>query len=369
MSGPLATRLFFDARYIRVGHHDGISRFSSGLIWALADRIDLTVLISDLRQLEKLPPNIDFKLLSDPTSWREIFIPRQLNRLGAKLVYSPMQTMGSFGRKYQLVLTLHDLIYYRHRTPPRGLNFWIRLFWRLFHLAYWPQRIILNGADAVVTVSETTRSLIKQKRLTRRPVSVVYNSAGQTNNPRVVKPETALAKRADEMPRRLLYMGSFMGYKNVEVLASATKSLENYELHLLSPISPTRQSQLQSLGDPKKMVFHNGVSELEYEQLLRESFALVSASLDEGFGIPLVEAMNHGLPIVVSDIEIFREIGGECALYFDPHSSNEFISRLRELERGANWVARSQSALVQAKRFSWSKSADALTKALNQISG
>ena len=118
----ITDKVFFDARYIRFDHHDGISRFSAALFAALSMRTKVVAVIYDHRQLEKLPQGTEFIMANQPTSWREPFIASTLNRAGAKVVFSPMQTIGSFGRKYKLILTLHDLIYYNHKTPPAGFN-------------------------------------------------------------------------------------------------------------------------------------------------------------------------------------------------------------------------------------------------------
>ena len=72
-----------------------------------------------------LPPVLTHRI-SSPTSPAEPFLARQVNRLTPDVVFSPMQTMGSWGRDYQLILTLHDLIYYDHPTPPRDLPLPIR---------------------------------------------------------------------------------------------------------------------------------------------------------------------------------------------------------------------------------------------------
>ena len=93
--------IFFDARYIRFDHHDGISRFSAGLFEALHGRMDITAIIYDRRQLLKLPRGAKYVFANDPTSAKELFVARTLNKLGAKLVFSPMQTMGTWGRKYK----------------------------------------------------------------------------------------------------------------------------------------------------------------------------------------------------------------------------------------------------------------------------
>jgi glycosyltransferase involved in cell wall biosynthesis len=355
--------IYFDARYIRVDHHDGISRFSVGLIDALARLTKVVAIISDDRQLEYLPAGIAHHKIHGPTSWQEPFTSLKLNRLGAKIVYSPMQTMGSLGRRFRLVLTLHDLIYYRHPAPPPSMPAAVRLMWRLYHLSYWPQRWALNGADGIATVSQTTRNLMAQHRLTKRPVKVVYNAAGAAAD------TFGATGRERPTSNSLVYMGSFMGYKNVETLIDAMAHLPNHTLHLLSKITPARKAQLQQhiAANSGDVVFHGGVSEDEYQQLLREAVALVSASLDEGFGIPLVEAMSQGTPVVVSDIEIFREIAGEIGNYFNPSDPADLARAISSLDDGQLWSQESANALVRVQDFGWDKSAQSLLELIRSL--
>lgn len=356
----MVENLFFDARYIRVDHHDGISRFSAGLASALADKVHLTALICDERQLALLPQGIDYRLIHAPTSPLEVFTAFKLNRLGAKVVFSPMQTIGSFGRKFKLILTLHDLIYYRHSTPPPSMPPLVRLGWRMFHLCYLPQRILLNAADAVATVSNTTADLIAKHRLTKRPVVVVYNAAGSEH--------PAAGARTEPATTDLIYMGSFMGYKNVETLVTGLASLPDARLHLLSRITDQRRAELSALAGEHqhRIVFHNGVTDHQYEELLASSFALVSASFDEGFGIPLAEAMAHGTPVVVSDIEIFHEIAGTAGTFFDPKSAKAFASAVDGLS-GSAWTEASSRGVNQVQRFNWKASAKALLAAIEGL--
>ena len=360
-----AEKIFFDARYIRLDHHDGISRFSAALLTALSLRTKVVAVIYDLRQLEKLPQGIEYLVACDPTSWRELFVSRTLNRAGAEVVFSPMQTMASFGRRYKLILTLHDLIYYRHKTPPDAFGLGIRVLWRLYHLSFWPQRWLLNRADSIVTVSESTKQLMVKHKLTKRPITVIYNAAGSPIEDTEPKSPTARPK----VVQSLVYMGSFIGYKNVEVLIEGMKFLPNYELNLLSKISPARQAQLQVRVDPAggKVVFHNGVSDAGYHAKLDAAVALVSGSLDEGFGIPLVEAMSRGIPVVVSDIEIFREIGGNVALYFDKTDAEDFANQVKKLSANPDWLERSAASQKWAKKFDWHKSAAALMSLIIEL--
>lgn len=352
-------RILFDCRYVvRSGHHDGISRYSARLVEALSRRMPVEMLISDTAQLELLP-DLPWHLISAETSLREPWIARQINPLKPDAVFSPLQTMGSAGRRYGLVLTLHDLIYHRHRTPPRNLPWYIRAGWWAYHLTFVPQRRALNRPDEVVTVSETTKRLIGEHHLTRRPVTVVYNAADPIHdNP---------PARQASATRDLVYMGSFMPYKNVGTLARALNELPGYRLHLLSRVPARERAVLTELAPAGSLVFHDGVTDTEYAALLESAHALVHASLDEGFGIPLVEAMSVGTPIVVSDIPIFREIGGDAGVYADPRDPSAFAAAVRELDDSATWLELSASVRDRSRSFDWDRSADVLYEVLRRV--
>jgi glycosyltransferase involved in cell wall biosynthesis len=354
-------KVVFDCRYTRIGRHDGISRFTASLVAEFAKLHEVTMLISDRGQLDMLPP-LPWAMASSPTSPLEPFVARHVNRLHPDIVFTPMQTMGSIGRRYRLVKTVHDLIYYRNRTPPRDLPAFVRGLWRLYHLAWWPQRMLLNRADAVVTVSNTTRDLIEEHRLTRRPVRVVPNAADVPDGIPTV-PRSAPARKS------LVYMGSFMPYKNVETLARAAAMLPGYELHMMSRATPAVRERLTAAAPTARLVFHDGASDAEYFDALLSATALVTASLDEGFGIPLVEAMRVGTPVVVSDIPIFREIGADAAIYADPHDPAAFAAAVAELEDPGQWAQRSARSVDAAARYTWEASAASLLAVLDDVEG
>ncbi|MGO3023416.1 MAG: glycosyltransferase family 4 protein [Brevibacterium sp.] len=365
-SRHLSPRLsvFFDARFTRTDHHDGISRYGSCLLSALLEavggtEIDVTVIISDRSQLALLP-DCAWVELSDPASPAEVAIAGKLNALGADVVFSTMQTMGSFGRRYGLILTIHDLIYYSHPKPPGDLPLPVRLLWRAYHLSFFPQRLLLNRADAVAAVSETTKDLIAAHHLTRRPVQVVSNAA------EVAATAARTVNRHDA--KTLLYMGAFLPYKNVETLIRALEHLPGWTLHIASRIDGRREAQLRALiPDRAKVVFHRGVSEEEYARLLDESTALVTASREEGFGLPVIEAMAQGVPVAVSDIPIFREIAAEAAEYFDPEDPQSIAEAITRLTHAEGWAGKSAAGQVQSQTFDWARSADSLVGLIRDV--
>ncbi|NTW61950.1 glycosyltransferase family 4 protein, partial [Candidatus Saccharibacteria bacterium] len=258
--------IFYDARWTRIDFHDGISRYGAGIIQGFKDnKIPITLLVSDKRQLKLLPTDIPYLLVNSPLSFNELFMARKLNKLGADVVISPFQIIGTWGRKFKLIVTLHDIIYYLHPQPPLWLPKPQQIVWRLFHMVKWPQRLLLNSADVVATVSNYSKKNIKKLGLTKREISVIYNA------PSLEKPQNSPVKTRT---KDILYMGAFMTYKNVEVLIKGMANLpHDFTLHLLSKIVPERQAELEKLIQPGvNVVFHNGTSDKDYIELLKNAF-------------------------------------------------------------------------------------------------
>lgn len=341
-------KIVFDGRFIQE-HPDGISKFSLGLIRELKKLVPLQVLVSHDHQRSQIGPGVEFVQTRPATSLLEPLTSLHINRLGADLVFSPMQTTSGLFRNYKLVLTIHDLIYYRHNSPPKQFNPVIRGIWWLYHQSFAPQRLLLRAADAVVTVSQSSKRQIEAVKLTKKPIWVIPNASDL--KVREPKPRT----------KQLVYMGSFIGYKNVQTLIAGMSYLPDYELVLASKISDSRRAELTKLiPQGARVSFLGGVSDEEYSELLSSCFALVSASLDEGFGIPALESISQGTPAVLSDLEIFREVAGDGALYFAPQDPADFASKIRMLEDGERWNQLSMVGKRQSASFSWAVSAKKL---------
>jgi glycosyltransferase involved in cell wall biosynthesis len=349
--------IFFDARWTRFEVHDGISRYTANLLEALAKLHAVTMIIYDDRQLNLLPKGIPHVKLANPMSLNELFTAHRLNQLGADIVFSPMQIMGAWGRRYKLIFTLHDVIYYQFPTAPHQLPLSARITWRLFHLAKWPQRWLLNQADYVATVSQTSKKLIQAMHLTDRRIGVVYNA-----------PSLKPVKPGGGYKHELVYVGSFMEYKNVELLMRAMKLLPDYKLHLVSRITPMRKIELEKLLDnQRQVVFWNGASDEQYGKLLKSALALVSASKAEGFGLPLLEAMSQGVPVVCTNMPIFHEVCERAGTYFDSDSPESFAAAVKGLEDPAQHQKMRELGEVQSTKFTWDTSAEQLLKIMKQL--
>ena len=347
-------KIFFDARYIRTDFHDGISRYTTGLGSALTKLTAVTFIISDKAQLKFLPKNVKYIIIHNPTSPKEPFTALILNKYKPDIVFSPLQSMGSIGRKFKLILNQQDMTYYKLPQPPAQLPSHVRVVWRLYHSGYLPGRLTLNAADMIATVSETSKQEILAARLTKRPIIIVPNAAEDLS--KLTHPATQSTK-----PKNLVYMGAFLPHKNVEALIKMMAYLPDRKLHLLSHISPKRKEELTKLI-PKdtEVIFHSGVSDKKYADLLSDNAIMVSASKSEGFGLPLIEAIQLGVPAVVTAMPIFCEVAGEGALYADPNSPKDFADKVKQLDDLKIRKKHVKAGKEHIKKYSWEHSAKVL---------
>lgn len=353
-------KLFFDARYTRTDFHDGISRYSAELGNAILKlNNDTTFLICDEQQKKWFPDSAQFLMIHPGTSIKEPFTAFILNKYKPDVVYSPMQTIGTFGRKYKSVLTIHDLIYYRHNKPPRFLPLSVRVGWRVYHYSYWPQRLILKGGDVITAISQATVEDMRRAKMTNKHIPIVYNAPQQFNTHPV---------HHKEIVKNIVYMGSFMPYKNAETLIKGMEFLPGRTLHLLSRINPDRKKELETLiPEGADVVFHDGVSDDTYEKLLSDNAILASASLDEGYGLPVAEALAMGVPAVITDMPIFHEVGGDGATFFDAHSPKKFAEAVKKLDNKTYRDEKITLGKTQITKFSWGKSARVLYEAVQGL--
>lgn len=196
-------------------------------------------------------------------------------------------------------------------------------------------------------------------------VSVVYLGIDEpTYKVNRVKEQEVYKKHGIQGPY-LLFVGTISPHKNIEKLIEAFAGIKRQGLPHQLVIAGRKGwmyeetfRKVEELGLKKQVVFTNFISDEELEVLYRGAALFVSPSLYEGFGFPPLEAMIRGCPVLVSDIEIFKETCKSHAVYCDPYSAEDMARKIQGiLEQEAFKQELGEKGKTYARRFTWEETA------------
>lgn len=262
-----------------------------------------------------------------------------------------------FNSKTKFILTVHDCV---HELFPRyygSKNFILK-----------NREILSLVADHIVCVSESTKSdfLRIYPNIQKDKVSVIYNAGDLSKEPIEEK------KYFEE--EYILFVGNRGEYKNFIFLLDAfAKIADNNNLKLVCAGGKVLSSNEKKYLDKWKIlhrVIHVPFSEEStLANLYRQAKLFVYPSLYEGFGIPLLEAMSVGCPVLCSDIKVFREIAKNAGAFFDPSDVNSLVRQLQlHLSSAKELHMLQNKGYERVKDFSWQKCADSYINIYEKLS-
>ena len=224
-----------------------------------------------------------------------------------------------------------------------------------------PKRIAAQRADHVICISESTRQdLVNICQIPIGKTSVIYLGVDSIFSPKPQDIDSHL-----KLPKKfLLYVGKRDGYKNfigfLTAFAASPYLKENYSIVCFggAALEPSELAVAHSMGlKPDQIVHYFGGDEL-LASIYRQAQALIYPSLYEGFGLPPLEAMATGCPVICSNTSSLPEVVGGAGQYFDPLSQQ---SMMEAMEGVLSTSKRREELItlgyVQASKFSWEKCA------------
>lgn len=249
-----------------------------------------------------------------------------------------------------------------------------------FHrLAYnWTLKSAVKHAKRIIAVSENTKSdLVEVAKVSPAKIDVIYEGVGGEFSPRGDSAvQKAVLKKYDIAKDFVLYTGVWRGHKNLVNLIKAFSLLreepEALDLQLVitgeeDPYYPEVKRTVKELELEHRVVYTGMVPEAELVALYQAAHLYVFPSLYEGFGLPPLEAMRCGTPVVASKSSCIPEICGEAnALYFDPYDPEDIANSMRKvlLDEGLQNTLR-ECGLKHSLKFSWEKMAEKTLKLYN----
>jgi alpha-1,3-rhamnosyl/mannosyltransferase len=247
-----------------------------------------------------------------------------------------------------------------------------------FRLGRWLERRALRRARGLIAISEYTRSdLVQLLDIPRERIAVTHLGVHQGFAPASASEVAALCRRYRMQPGYLLYVGGIDRRKNIPFLLEVLRVLvaQHPEVELVlagryrdDPDFPELVSRLRRSGLEQSVRLTGYVPEEELSALYSGASLFVYPSLYEGFGLPPLEAMMCGAPVVAADRTALPEVLGHAALLVDPQEVGEFVEAIRSLlDHPERRRELSEAGRRHAKRFTWTATARATLDAYRQF--
>lgn len=292
--------------------------------------------------------------------WEQLVFPYRCAAGGAQLAHYPITTSSSVRKPgVASVVTLHDVNFLTHP----GWYSW--RFSALYAITATPG---LRSASAVVAVSQYVRQeAIRALSLSAQRMRVIYNG---------VKPLPAPAP-VDITTPYILCVGSLQPHKNLHRAIDAWKLVRRRRPNLELSIIGKKQAGFRDTTDYRALLSQPGIAALGYvtEAKLSRAYAAAAAflypSLEEGFGLPVLEAMQAGTPVITSNCSCLPEIAGGAAELVDPMSSESIATAI---ENVLDWTESERQARIahgkeRANQFSWSAAAREYITLYHELAG
>jgi glycosyltransferase involved in cell wall biosynthesis len=356
----------------------GLGRYAESLARALVDtnQDHYALFYNAERGTEPLPgldhiPTYTVALGYKP--WRMLVWMGQLARLsfrrlvpGATLFHATEHLLLPL-RGVPTVLTVHDLIFRHLPQHHKPLNRW-------YLNATMP--LYCRRADRIIAISQATRrDLMAAYDVPAEKITVIPEAADPQFHPQPPETVSIVCTRYRLPPRYLLFVGTIEPRKNLGRLLDAFEDLHAERLTDGLVIVGRRGwltadffAQLERSPARDAVIFPGYVPDPDLPAIYAGAQALVFPSLYEGFGLPVLEAMACGTPVVASRASSIPEVGGDAARYFDPRDPDELLTQIRPILSDDALAAdlRTQG-LAQADRFSWAQTATQTQAVYNSI--
>jgi glycosyltransferase involved in cell wall biosynthesis len=316
---------------------------------------------------ELVPPNFpNYKIITKSLAclWTQTLFASSLWKDKPDVLWMPMHNIPLLRKKgLKTIVTIHDLAFkYFPETFTKKDLFKINFL----------TKIAVNLADKIITVSESSkRDILKfYPRVKKDRIKVIYHGFDRRmfREEREMEKEQDVKNRLGIQGKYILYVGALQPRKNLEVLIEAFDKIRaefsfarELKLVLAGEKAWLWEDVLKKINRSRHkndIIMPGKVHSADLGHLMRGAEVFCFPSLYEGFGIPVLEALASGVPVICANNSSLPEVGGAAAIYFDGQDADDLAGRIKDMVTDGNLrESYITKGFEQIKKFSWEKCA------------
>ena len=357
-------RLFRKKKYgIETSSLELIKKFQE-----LNPQYEFVVFVKDDVDRNCFSPSTNFKIRAVAgkffADFEQVFLPIAAKHERIDLLHCTGNTTPYFS-PVPIVQTLHDIIF---MDPIPRNDSWYQRLGNQYRRKFVP--LVSSRSSAIITVSNYEKErIISRLGVDEKKIEVIYNGINEKHYRLYNDPKTVERVRQHyHLPKNfILFLGNPSGRKNpmgvIEAYVMYASKAE-HPLPLVTPGLPHKfivhaLKKLNANFDPERFITPGYIRDEDLPYIYSLSELFLFPSLSEGFGLPVIEAMACGTPVITSKISCMPEIAGDAALLVDPLSAPSIAEGLLKFLGDNDYRnEKIQDGLINARRFSWTKTAE-----------
>ena len=302
--------------------------------------------------------------------WEQVTLPKAVRELNLDMLHCTSNT-APIRCKIPLILTLHDIIFLEPRDK-MNQSMYQNMGW-LYRRLVVPR--ILDKCKRIITVSEfELNNIVSKLDIPRERMAMIYNGYNEWFKPN--KETDFTYQKYIDQSGYFFFLGNTDPKKNTErTLVAYAKYLERSDIKRKLLMADLDRNYLNdillrnNIENIRKMIVMPGyIVNSDLPNIYNNAFAFLYPSLRESFGIPLLEAMACGTPVVTSNTSSMPEIGGPYAILVNPEDADEIANMMLKLETDdAFYRKQEEVGLQRAKLFSWKNTAEQLLQLYEDV--
>ena|ERR1035437_9892117 len=326
-----------------------------------------------------IPVALNFKIVElgggpYPT-WEQIALPRAAEKEGCDILHCTSNT-GPIRCKVPSIITLHDIIYLESISLFKKSGTWYQKFGNMYRRLVVPT--VVKKSRKVVTVSNFEKDRIRNFMGLKDNLTAIYNGVAEHFVKITDKKVLLEAKLEYNLPDNFMFfLGNTDPKKNTPNVLKAfaefnSSSETKYKLVMLDYEENALKQVLNDIGHPElrtDIVMLGYVPNTKMPAIINQCKIFLYPSLRESFGIPILEGMACGVPVITSNTSSMPEIAGDAAAIVDPYKPEEIVGAIKHIledEKCRNLLC--EKGLERASQFSWKHMAEKYLELYNELS-
>jgi glycosyltransferase involved in cell wall biosynthesis len=295
--------------------------------------------------------------------WFEISLKKALDKHKIDLFWSP-DGFCSMRSNVPQIATIHDLNFEHN---PKDLPLIVSTYFRFFFPKF------ARKARKIITVSQYSKEDIQSTyAIPEEKIKVIHNGSNEAYKPLDLHDQQHIRDKYTAGKHYFIFVGSLHPRKNVKRLIEAFSivSKQNTEIRLVIVGSAMWKDEKLPISNEviNRIIFTGHLDTTELTKIMASASALTYVPYFEGFGIPLVEAMRCGTPIIAANATCLPEVAGDAAIYCDPFDVQDIATGMSRLLNDENLLkSLSEKSLKRSEHFSWDKAAEEVWLELDEV--